>query len=194
MIQRIVSAHPGIKAILMLRHPVDRALSHAKKDLARNRQRRLSDVPVREFQSFFQGKGQRQMASYASIIDRWVRELASPDHLLLGHFEVLSERPEALLTSIHEFLGVRTGPRYFGRHLREQINPTASSSALPGDVIRFLEDLLSDEIVEFQMLTAKLRGSATVPLTPVDPDTRLQPCSEDSSEASGADTSLVLPS
>src|SRR5262249_1211051 len=92
VIQDIAALRPEIKIILMIRDPVERAWSHAKKDLARNKGRQLGDVSEQEFERFFTDPYQRQCAHYAENIDNWSAYLR-PGHLLIGLFDDIDARP-----------------------------------------------------------------------------------------------------
>jgi hypothetical protein len=62
VIDEIAALNPEIKVIMMIRDPVDRAWSHAKKDLVRKTKRRVNEVPESEFRAFFTDPYQRQCA------------------------------------------------------------------------------------------------------------------------------------
>src|SRR6185369_12433263 len=111
IIDEIVALKPDIKIILMIRNPIERAWSHAKKDLVRNRGKTLADVPAAEFEQFFASPYQRQCAQYVANIDRWSAAL-QPAHLLVGLFDDIYTRPEGLLLAVMRFLGVSADPRY----------------------------------------------------------------------------------
>ena len=144
VIQDITTLKPNIKVILMVRDPITRAWSHAKKDLVRNRQRKFADVSPAEFEGFFADPYQRRCARYTEQIDNWSAHL-QPHHLLVALFDDVDARPEALMLEIMSFLGVTSHPRYLSRELREPVNPTAAK-ALPERYRLFLEDLLKDDI------------------------------------------------
>ena len=144
IIREIVALKPGIKVILMIRNPIDRAWSHAKKDLVRNRDRKFADVSAAEFEQFFRDPYQRQCARYVENIDHWSASL-QPNHLLVGMFDDVHLRPQALLLEVMRFLGVTADRRYIGEAVREPVNPTESSK-IPEQHRRFLEDLLQDDV------------------------------------------------
>jgi hypothetical protein len=135
---------PEIKVILMVRDPVERAWSHAKKDLVRDRGRRFGDVTPSEFERFFSGPYQRQCARVVDNIDNWAACLQT-GHLLVALFDDIDTQPEALLLEVMSFLGVRSDRRYVGRDVRERVNPTAKSK-IPDRYRRFLEDLLQADL------------------------------------------------
>jgi hypothetical protein len=144
VIQEVATLRPDIKVILMIRDPIERAWSHAKKDLMRNRRRRFDEVSASEFERFFSDPYQRQCARYAENIDNWTACL-QPQHLLVCLFDDIASRPEALLLEVMTFLGVTSDPRYISSEVRQPVNPTASSK-VPERYRRFLEDLLHDDI------------------------------------------------
>src|SRR4029077_15793488 len=75
VIADITALNPALKAVLMIRNPIDRAWSHAKKDLLRNRKRRFDDVSEAEFRAFFSDPYQLRCARYAEQCDRWSAHL-----------------------------------------------------------------------------------------------------------------------
>lgn len=143
VIREIALLRPDLKAIMMVRDPVDRAWSHAKKDLVRKTGRTVDEVPVEEFRRFFTDPYQRACARYVDNHDRWARHLR-PGHVRVWLFDDVQRRPEAVLTEVMEFLGVDSDPRYLGARVREAVNPTAVSR-IPDEHRRFLEELLAEE-------------------------------------------------
>jgi len=144
VIREITALNPDIRVILMIRNPIDRAWSHAKKDLARNRSRRLADVTEAEFKTFFTDPYQRQCAHYVENYDNWAAHLKD-GHLFGGCFDDIALRPEALLLRVMSFLGVTSDPRYIDHTVREAVNPTATSE-VPAEYRRFLGDLFKDDL------------------------------------------------
>jgi hypothetical protein len=144
VIREITTLNADVKVILMIRNPIDRAWSHAKKDLVRNRNRRIEDVPESEFTAFFNDPYQRQCARYVENYDNWAAHLKD-GHLLVAHFDDIATHPEALLLRVMSFLGVTSSTRYIDRTVRKAVNPTAASDT-PEHYRRFLEDLLKDDI------------------------------------------------
>jgi|SRR5579862_2069650 len=144
IIHEITALKPDLKVILMIRNPIDRAWSHAKKDLVRNRRRAFADVSASEFEQFFRDPYQRQCARYVENIDNWAAALR-PQHLLVGLFDDVYVRPEALLLEVMHFLGVTADHRYISNEVRERVNPT-ESSRIPEEQRRVLEELLREDV------------------------------------------------
>lgn len=144
VIREIALLAPDIKAIMMIRDPVDRAWSHAKKDLVRKTQRKVSDVSDDEFRRFFTHPYQLGCAHYVDNYDRWASHLR-PGHLRTWVFDDVQRRPEAMLTEVMEFLGVDGDRRFIGDLAREAVNPTASSH-IPERHRHFLEELFAEDL------------------------------------------------
>ncbi len=149
VIREITALKPDIKAILMIRNPVDRAWSHAKKDLARNRGRKLEEVSESEFERFFTDPYQRNCGRYSENIDNWLAYLQT-GRLLVAVFDDIDARPEALLLAVMSFLGVTSDRRYISSEVRQPVNPTEASK-IPERYRRLLEELLRDDITKLNM-------------------------------------------
>ena len=158
VIAEIVSLRPELKAILMLRDPVERAWSHARKDLVRKFGRKPEDVAAGEYAKFFRASGQRGLAGYTTQLRKWTAALRS-GHVFVGDFSMIGGSPRELLSGVQRFLGVRSGPRYFNRHLEERINPAGSEGGgVPAAAREKLEELLAEEIAEYAELRRLFSG------------------------------------
>jgi hypothetical protein len=144
VIADITLLNPDIKAILMIRNPIERAWSHAKKDIVRERNRRVADVSAEEFRAFFSDQYQRRCAAYVDQHEAWSARLR-PGNLLVGRFDDIATRPEELLLEVMRFLGVRSERRYIARGVRNPVNPT-EAARIPEQHRRFLEELLRDDL------------------------------------------------
>ena len=144
VIDDIVALKPDIRAILMIRHPIERAWSHAKKDLVRNRKRQFEDVAADEFRSFFADPYQRRCAQYADLADTWSARLR-PGHLFVGVFDQIATRPEDMLLVVMRVLGVRADRRYIDPDAKNPVNPTAATR-IPAEHRQFLEELFGADI------------------------------------------------
>lgn len=144
VIDDVVALKPEIRAILMIRHPIDRAWSHAKKDLVRNRRRRFEDVGADEFRAFFAAPYQRRCAQYAELADAWGSRLR-PGHLFVGVFDQIATRPAEMLLDVMRFLGVRADRRYIDPDAKNPVNPTAATR-IPAEHRQYLYDLLGADL------------------------------------------------
>jgi len=148
VIAEIALLNPDIKVILMIRDPIDRAWSHAKKDLARNRGRKMTAVSDDELRAFFSDEYQRRCAQVVRNCDNWAACLRK-GNLLVCLFDDVATRPAELLVEVMNFLGVDAKPRYIPKQVGESVNPTESSK-IPEPHRRFLEGLLHDDLRTLQ--------------------------------------------
>ncbi len=148
VIEEIAALNPDIKAIMMVRDPVERAWSHAKKDLARNLGRSLDGITDEQFQAFFRDPYQIRCARYAECLENW-RSVLAPGRVLVGRFEEMATLPMDFLIRVLRFLGVSSDRRHIQASASEAINPT-EGSAVPERHRRFLEELLAQEIASWR--------------------------------------------
>jgi hypothetical protein len=161
VIREIALLNPEVKAILMVRDPSERAWSHARKDLRLNG-RMLRDIDLNALsRSQFKDK-QRGLALYRTLVSNW-REHLRPGHLFVGAFASIASEPERLLSAIHDFLGVASGSRYFGRHLHERIN-AAPFGEIPPVVKQVCRDILEKETLDYHELMKDTQASGEVGL------------------------------
>jgi hypothetical protein len=149
LIEEIAILNPQIKVIVLIRDPVERAWSHAKKDLGRRQNRRVAEIADAEFEAFFKAPYQRKLGRFAEIVDNWSACLES-GNVFTGRFDDIAARPEALLEEIFRFLGIRSGRAYTRRAARRSVNRT-EATGVPERHRRFLEDWLKAEIEELQV-------------------------------------------
>jgi len=144
VIDEIAALNPEMKVILMIRDPIERAWSHAKKDLVRNRGRRIEEVSDGEFAEFFSSTYQRRCARYVDNHDNWVAAL-KPGRVFVGLFDDIATRPDELLLDVMTFLGVESERRYVAPDVANAVNPTGSSK-IPEKHRRYLEQLLEPDL------------------------------------------------
>ena len=120
VIAQIVRFRPDLRGIILVRDPVERAWSHAKKDLVRGRDRAADDVALLDF---IRSPDQLRRADYRGIIDRWRRHLA-PGRLFVAPYARIANEPAALLDDISNFLGIRRLGGASRRHVTTRQNVT----------------------------------------------------------------------
>jgi len=147
MIAAIVALKPDLKGIIMLRDPVERAWSHAKKTLVRGKS---EPVGFEQFRAYFETDGQRQRADYSSMIAAWKAHLR-PGNLYLGRYDRIATEPRPFLEDVERFLGVTTRALFFNRHLTIKLNPT-SEARMPDEIRAFLEEFLAKDVAAYHQL------------------------------------------
>ncbi|MCB1236885.1 MAG: sulfotransferase [Verrucomicrobiae bacterium] len=156
VIREILALNPGLKAVMMLRDPVARAWSHARKDLFADGVPGEADAfPLEEFRKFCRAAGQTQLARYSGIIENWSAHL-EPGHLFLARFDDIAARPEALVATVQRFLGVPAGRRYMDRgKLASRINP-APEAPIPPAAREFLREQLAGMVEDYEAILRDL--------------------------------------
>lgn len=130
VIADIAALNPKIKVVLMLRDPVERIWSHAKKEIVR-------DLPPGEvastddFRKFFSQRGQRERSAMRGVVDRW-RAVLPFEQVYLGDYEQLCNEPRTFLEDLCRFVGAPLPKRFGSPHLRSRINATAQKKLAPG--------------------------------------------------------------
>lgn len=145
---------PDLKVIMLLRHPVERAWSHAKKDLVRDTGRPAS---VGDFIEFCSHPDQLARADYSAIISRW-KTVLQAGRMFLAPSERITSDPEGLIEDVLRFLGVSYLRAPSRRHIVTRQNPT-DGSAIPKDVRLALEKLMASEIRSFEELCSRVGKS-----------------------------------
>jgi hypothetical protein len=148
IIEDIVALNPDIKIIVLIRNPVSRTWSHAKKDLMRASRKRLADVPMKDFMDFCASDYMRECNAYVRHIRKWAAKL-KPGHLHCNFYDSLVVNPELFLQSVLEFLEVSSDTRYLTENLSKRVNPTAEME-IPPDIKQFLLSIYRNDMTELE--------------------------------------------
>jgi Sulfotransferase domain len=155
LIREITVLNPDIKVLIIIRHPVDRAWSHAKLDLTEDWGHSIDQVSDKDLERFFATPYQRRCAQYQRQIANW-QPLLKPDALMLGWFEDIQENPGRFLERVFRFLGVRDnlwlGPGRVTHHFNE-----TDHMPMPPRVRALLTRILRKEIAGWEELTLERR-------------------------------------
>ena len=103
-VRELASDLPDVRAVLLLRNPIDRAFSHAVMDLSRLAPRDVLALPAERFYEHFRSPDSVKRTAYSAIIDRW-QAVIGPDRLLVAFYEELTESPTRLLDRVTELIG-----------------------------------------------------------------------------------------
>jgi hypothetical protein len=159
VIREIALLNPEVKAILMIRDPIERAWSHARKDLTSNG-RLPREIDPNALSHLLVKHDQRELGLYRTLIENW-RMYLQPGQLFVGAFESIASAPERLITEIFAFLGVASGRQFFGRHLHERVNP-APPAEIPPAIGNLLREILVKECDDYRELIKDITDSGAV--------------------------------
>lgn len=123
---------PGVRVVLLLRHPIDQIWSQARMVLAREQGRAPEAVPFDEYRDFFDHWRKRH-ANYTEIIDRWAGACGR-ERLFVGFYDELVADPVGLYGRICDFLEVE---RRSDAQLRTPVN-AGGAAPLPEPLRREL--------------------------------------------------------
>jgi hypothetical protein len=104
-VRRIQAWMPQVRIVFLMRDPVERTWSHARKHFPELFGLPVEDVGRDELLAFFDSEGVVGRSDYASCIQRWTRVFPR-DQMFIGFFDDVVERPEELLRDLFAFLGV----------------------------------------------------------------------------------------
>jgi hypothetical protein len=151
VLEDIRTINPNIKIIMLLRDPVERAWSHANKDLVRDTGKPASDD---QYLEFFSRPDQLARGDYRAIIERW-RGFLKPGHILLAPSARIESDPAGLVSDVLKFLGAKKIRPASSRHLYSRQNPTCGNQ-IPITLRNELEKILDFRIESFQSLNSKV--------------------------------------
>jgi len=152
-IRFIHSIIPNVRLILMIRNPIERAWSAARRVFSKQNNKFWEEIDEKEIYEFFLNQTDNyegdyepglNYGEYSRIIDNWLKEFPS-DQLLVGFFDDISHQPESLLTQIFEFLRVPSKVNLEDYPLYSVFNKNPKIE-LPIKFKEYLEQLFNDEV------------------------------------------------
>ncbi len=162
VIRDLLILNPELKVIIVLRDPLDRAWSHAKKDILERHGRSPEEVDLTDFDRFFRASGQMQYNRYATIIDNWSSQLQSK-HLLAIEFKAIKENPAHVLEQVIEFLDCRHRVLPTTRQQASQPVNATGDAAMPDSVQHQLAERYADIVEEFGQTLERLATNQSAP-------------------------------
>jgi hypothetical protein len=145
IIREIALLNPDIKAILIMRNPIDRAWSHAKKDLGYDMGRELSEIPDVELERFFHDDYILRCGHFSKIIETW-QAFLKEGHLFTATFDELKASPDQLLERICAFLEIRSGAKYSSDLAHQVIGLRTEHVEIPSKYRDLLAGIFREEI------------------------------------------------
>jgi len=145
-IKEIHDINPHVKIIYQLRDPIERTWSHVTKDLAKRKNRMLSEVSDEEIVAMFESSDVVIRSNYVQSLERW-ESVFPPEQFLITFFEEVIKRPKQSLLGFHQFLSVDSSEEYISPEIREKVNPAGKfKSPIPPRFQVFLAEQCIDQI------------------------------------------------
>jgi hypothetical protein len=105
-VEEVQRAFPGLRLVLLVRHPVERIWSHAQM------QERLGGGSAERIAVEMLGRGRpRAYTDYQGQLERWAGVFGD-DRVLLGFMEDIAMHPRAVLNTVTDHLGLARHTRY----------------------------------------------------------------------------------
>ena len=156
VIAEVCGLQPGLRGMMLVRDPVERAWSHAKKDLVRGRERAADES---ELLDFISSADQLVRADYRAAIERWTRHL-TPNNLFVAPYARIAADPEVLLDDISKFLGIRLVGGASKRHVSSRQNVTPDA-AVPASLDAAVRAVLAPATASYRELLREI-GAARI--------------------------------
>jgi hypothetical protein len=150
---------PDVRLILIVRNPIDRAWSSARRQGFRAVQKvemRFEDIDYSRFIDYFRTEGGLRREKYWNYqpgvfhghytkqIDAWTKHF-SKDQLLVVFFEEIEEDPEGLMRRICKHIGASTDIDWDAMPLNKVINKNPEHP-IPAQLRSILEEIYKPEI------------------------------------------------
>lgn len=143
--QELVRLAPDLKVVVTVRNPIERAWSHAKLVVERERGHRMAEEPPQEIDRILNWEYHVACGMYSQIHDRWSRHLR-PGNLCFRPFEDIRDRPKQLLLDLMAFLDIDVDSRYLSKEAMAGANATEASAHIPERHRQLLDDMYREEI------------------------------------------------
>lgn len=152
-IRFISSVMPEVRLILMVRNPIERAWSAARRVFSKRNEKFWEELDEKEIYNFFKNQPANyegdyepglNYGEYSKIINKWLNEFPA-EQLFVGFFDDISLRPKVLMEDIFEFLGVSVNVNWEDYPLYSIFNKNPNIE-LPSKFKEYLEGLFTDDI------------------------------------------------
>jgi hypothetical protein len=140
-----VLLNPDLKAITLVRHPVDRAWSHLKLELGRLRGRPVSEIPQQEIVTLARSLYLVRCGRYGDHQAMW-RSYLKPGRFFVAPFDDLVRRPDELMRRVCRFLGVDDTLPLGVTATVDLYNRTEATTVVPEPYRTLLYEMFQDEI------------------------------------------------
>lgn len=142
---------PDLKVIFFMRNPIQRAWSHALKDIRKTQSEKLNDISDEEFIVKFESRGSCLRGNYLRTLKNW-KSYYPDKQFLVCFFEEISEAPDDLISRICNFLGIRILPDYFNSIIRDKVNSRQQryDGEIPPHLAKYLAKMYFNQIEKLE--------------------------------------------
>ncbi len=130
VVAEIRRINPELKIIFLMRDPIDRAWSQARKDLPRVFNSSMSQIPRERIIAWINQEWCASRSDYIRSLRTWLAHFPR-NQFIFGFFEEIVTQPEDLLLRLFAFLGVEKSWKYVSRSARQAINAVEKADIAP---------------------------------------------------------------
>lgn len=140
-----VLLNPALKAVTLVRHPVERAWSHVKLELGRLRGLRVSEIPQQEILTLIRHRYMIRCGHYGEHQALW-RSYLRPGHFFVAPFDDAVRQPDELVRRICQFLELDDTLPLTATATVDLYNRTEATVTVPEPYRTMLSEMFQDEI------------------------------------------------
>ncbi len=149
-ISLIHSWMPNVKLIFVMRDPVLRAWSHARKDYEIYRGKPIQHASTNEIIEYFDQPAVANRGNYADCLENWFRYYQK-DSFFITFMDEVATRPMELIKEVYEFLGVDSNIGIDESDMSKKVNARPLTN-LPDDIREYLENTLYEQNTRLESL------------------------------------------
>ena len=135
---------PDVRLIFIMRNPVDRVWSAARRVLSRLPDRKFEEITEEELQIYFKLPHCRNLTDYTTIFDRWLSVFPA-GQLHVAFFDEIAQQPRELLRKIFLHVGVSENVDWSTFPCEKVVNKNPDAE-MPPSARRFLQEMYRDQI------------------------------------------------
>jgi hypothetical protein len=132
-VARIAGLFPGLRIILLLRNPIERAWSQVRFDWTRGAREGVGSTE--EIKAFIDSPRQSLRSDYVRMLDIWSRHFPE-GNIFVGFYDDIVARPAEILDRVQRFLGLESQP-IEGGTLKKKIH-VSREAVMPSEIRDYL--------------------------------------------------------
>lgn len=130
VVSMIKEMNPNVKVIFLMRDPIDRSWSQAKRELHRLYGKPLKEIPPQEVIHWFNEPACALRSDYVRTLDIWQAHFPKAQ-FFFGFLEEINANPRDLLLRVFDFLGVERSDKYVPESAHAIVNSRGNIDIAP---------------------------------------------------------------
>ncbi len=130
VVASIKKINPEMKIIFLMRDPIDRSWSHARKDLPGVYGKPVEEIPTDTVLKWFNEPYCALRTDYVRTLEIW-QSYFPKEQMFIGFLDEIKLDPENFLLRIYDFLGVEKSTKYLPKTLHAVVNARKKTDMAP---------------------------------------------------------------